>query len=309
MLGIVSVLKIVLPLIVSLGIGYFARKRDIFSAEAIEGMKAFVMQFALPAMLFGLFFTAEYSASILLFAVTMFTLGFVGLGAGFLIGRMLPKQSPMLRYMTTGWEVGMLGYALYGLLFGVENLRFLAVMDFGHVLFIFSGFIAALNIRMGCSPKESAKALLTNPIPWAMITGASLAIFGVSRALAPSGVTELIKSLCDFISAPLSCIILVVVGYGIEFNKKNFATAAISVLIRWLVCAALCVAAFLFIGAFIPLSDAMRWAIIILFITPAPYILTMFTLNEQERADVSMSLSLQTMVTVIVFIFIVIFKG
>lgn len=309
MLGIISVLKIVLPLVVSLGIGYFARKRDIFSAEAIEGMKAFVMQFALPAMLFGLFFTAEYSASILLFAVTMFTLGFVGLGAGFLIGRMLPKHSPMLRYMTTGWEVGMLGYALYGLLFGVENLHFLAVMDFGHVLFIFSGFIAALNIRMGCSPKESAKALLTNPIPWAMITGASLAILGVSRALAPSGVTELIKSLCDFISAPLSCIILVVVGYGIEFNRKNFATAAISVVVRWLVCAALCVAAFLFIGAFVPLSDAMRWAIIILFITPAPYILTMFTLNEQERADVSMSLSLQTMVTVIVFIFIVIFKG
>ena len=122
MSNIVSILKIVLPLIVSLGIGFFARKRALFSAEAIEGMKTLVMKIALPAMLFGLFFTAEYSVSILLFAATMFTLGFVGLGLGFLLGRFLDKRSPMLRYMTTGWEVGMLGYALYALLFGTENL-------------------------------------------------------------------------------------------------------------------------------------------------------------------------------------------
>ncbi len=304
----VSILKIVLPLIVSLGIGFFARKRDILSPEAIEGMKTFVMKFALPAMLFGLFFTAEYTPSILLFAVTMFTLGFVGLGLGFLIGKPLEKRSPMLKFMTAGWEVGMLGYALYALLYGAENLRYLALLDFGHVLFVFSGFTAALSAHLGCSSKESVKALVRNPIPWAMVIGSLLAILGVSRALAPSGVTDLIKTLCNFVSAPLSCVILIVVGYGIEFSGKNFATAAISVAIRTLVCAALCVAALLILGALIPLSDAMRWAIIILFITPAPYIMTMYTRNEQERADVSMSLSLQTMVTVLEFIVITIIK-
>lgn len=306
MQGIVSILKIVLPLVVSLGIGFFARKRDILSPEAIEGMKTFVMKFALPAMLFGLFFTAEYEPSILLFAATMFTLGFIGLGLGFLIGKPLEKRSPMLKFMTAGWEVGMLGYALYALLLGAENLRYLALLDFGHVLFVFSGFTAALSAHLGCSSKESLKALVRNPIPWAMVIGAALAIFGVSRALAPSGVTDLIKTLCNFVSAPLSCVILIVVGYGIEFSGKNFATAAISVAIRSLVCAALCVAALLILGALMPLSDPMRWAIIILFITPAPYIMTMYTRNEQERADVSMSLSLQTIVTVLEFIVITI---
>ena len=67
MQNIVSILKIVLPLILSLGIGFFARKRAILTPEAIDGMKTFVMKFALPAMLFGLFFTAEYAPSILLF--------------------------------------------------------------------------------------------------------------------------------------------------------------------------------------------------------------------------------------------------
>jgi len=246
--------------------------------------------------------------SILVYAITMFVLGFAGLGLGFLIGKPLEKRSPMFRYMTTGWEVGMLGYALYALLFGAENLRNMATLDFGHVLFIFSGYIAVLYSRIGCTKKESLQALLTNPIPWAMIIGAALAMLGVSRALAPSGVTDLIKSLCDFVAAPLSCVILIVVGYGIEFSGKNFVTAAISVLVRTLVCAALCAVALLVFGAFIPLTDEMRWAVIILFMTPAPYILTVFTNNEQERADVSMSLSLQTIVTVLIFIGIAIFK-
>ena len=308
MQNIVPILKIVLPLIISLGIGFFARKRDILSPEAIDGMKQFVMKFALPALLFGLFFTAEYSLSILLYAVTMFVLGFAGLGVGFLIGKPLAKRSPMYRYMTTGWEVGMLGYALYALLFSAENLRNMATLDFGHVLFVFSGYIAVLYARIGCTRKESLQALVTNPIPWAMIAGAALAMLGVSRALAPSGVTELVKSLCDFIAAPLSCVILIVVGYGIEFSGKNFVTAAISVLVRTLVCAVLCAVALIVFGAFLPLTDAMRWAVIILFMTPAPYILTIFTNNEQERADVSMSLSLQTIVSVLIFIGIAIFK-
>jgi len=307
MKNIVSILKILLPVIISLGIGFFARKRAILSPESIDGMKTLVMKFALPSLVFGLFFTTEYSWSMLLFGVTIFVMGFAGLGIGLLIGKPLEKRSPMLKYMTTGWEVGMLGYALYALLFGAENLHNMAMLAFGHILFIFSGYFAALYTRIGFSRKESLKALVTNPIPLAMIAGASLALFGVSRALAPSGVTELIKSLCDFVAAPLSCVILIVVGYGIKFSRKNFATAAISVALRVLVCGALCTAALLFVGAFVPLTEAMRWAIIILFTLPASFLLTMFTLNEQERADVSMSLSLQTIFCILLFIGITIF--
>lgn len=307
MKDIVSILKILLPVIISLGIGFFARKRAVFSPEAIEGMKTLVMKFALPSLVFGLFFTTEYSWSMLLFGVTIFVIGFAGLGIGLLIGKPLEKRSPMLKYMVTGWEVGMLGYALYALLFGAENLSNMALLAFGNILFLFSGYFDALYTRIGCSRKKSLKALLTNPIPLAMIAGASLALFGVSDALAPSGVTELIKSICDFIAAPLSCVILIVVGYGIKFSKENFSTAAISVALRVLVCGVLCTASLLFVGAFVPLPEAMRWAIIILFTLPASFLLTMFTFNEQERADVSMSLSLQTIFSILVFIGITIF--
>lgn len=301
---LLEILNTVLPLLISLGIGFFARKKGILSAEAIDGMKTFALKFALPAMLFGLFFTAEYSVSILLFAVTMFVMGYLGLGLGYLLSRLFSSRSPMLRFMTTGWEVGLLGYGLYTLLYGVENLRYMAVMDFGQVLFVFSGFITALNARNGQSLKESLKGLLPNPIPWAMISGAALAIAGVSRLLEPSGVTALITSVCDFLAAPLSCLIFVVVGYGIVFTRKNFSTAILSVVLRTLVCGILCILALWVLGSIITLSDPMRWAVILIFLTPAPFILTLYAADEQERADVSMSLSMQTVLTVVVFIVI-----
>ena len=299
-----EILNTILPLLISLGIGFFARKKNILSQEAIDGMKTFALKFALPAMLFGLFFTAEYSVSILLFAVTMFAMGYLGLGLGYLFSRPFSARSPMLRFMTAGWEVGLLGYGLYALLFGIENLRYMAVMDFGQVLFVFSGFITALNARNGQSLKESLKSLLPNPIPWAMIAGAVLAIAGVSKALEPSGITTLITSVCDFLAAPLSCLIFVVVGYGIIFTKKNLATAVLSAVLRTLVCGILCVLALWIIGSVVTLSDPMRWAVILIFLTPAPFILTLYATNEQERADVSMSLSVQTMVSILAFIVI-----
>ena len=308
MQNLVYILSVVLPLLIALGLGFYTRKKNILSAQAIEGMKTFVVKFALPAMLFGLFFTAEFESSLLVFSGATFVLGYLGLGFGVLVAKPFVKRSPMLQYMNVGWEVGLMGYALFALLFGVENLRYMALMDFGQVLFVFSGFVTALNARSGCSAKDSLKSLLPNPVPWAMLAGAILAILGVSRALEPSGVTGLITSICSFVSAPLSCLIFIVVGYGIEFSKKNFATAAISAVMRTLVCGVLCVAALFFIGLFFPLSDPMRWAIIIIFLTPAPFILSLYTTSEQERADVSISLSLQTLFSVLAFIGIAIFK-
>jgi len=184
----------------------------------------------------------------------------------------------------------------------------MALMDFGQVLFVFTGFVTALNARSGHGFRDSVRALLPNPIPWSMLIGAILAILGVSRALEPSGITDLITTVCNFVAAPLSCVIFVVVGYGIEFSRKNIGTAAIAAVMRIVVCGALCALALFFIGSFVPLSDPMRWAIILIFITPAPFILTMYTKTEQERADVSMSLSLQTIVSVLAFIVIAIIK-
>jgi hypothetical protein len=309
MQNLVYILSIVLPLLIALGLGFYTRKKNILSPEAIEGMKTFVVKFALPAMLFGLFFTAEFESSLLVFSATTFVLGYLGLGFGILVAKPFVKRSPMLQYMNVGWEVGLLGYALFALLFGAENLRYMALMDFGQVLFVFSGFFTLLYARNGQGLKESFKSLLKNPIPWSMLLGVAFAASGASKALEPSGIASLIVSICSFLSAPLSCLIFIVVGYGIEFNKKNIGTAVVSAILRTFVCSILCLVSLFVVGKFLVLSEAMRWAVIMFYLSPAPYVLTIFALNDQERADISMSLTMQTIVSISAFILIVLIRG
>jgi hypothetical protein len=45
------------------------------------------------------------------------------------------------------------------------------------------------------------------------------------------------------------------------------------------------------------------------YLAPAPYVLTIFALNDQERADISLSLTMQTIVSISAFILIVLFRG
>ena len=57
---IVTVVSIVLPVLIAMGIGYFAKKKNIFSAEGVEGMKGFVTKFCLPLVIFGTFYNATF---------------------------------------------------------------------------------------------------------------------------------------------------------------------------------------------------------------------------------------------------------
>ena len=85
----------------------------------------------------------------------------------------------------------------------------------------------------------------------------------------------------------------VITAMAPSIKRLAWATSLISAALRSLVCSVLCLIALYVIGLFVPLSEAMRWAVILIFLTPAPFILTLYARSEQERADVSMSLSLQ----------------
>ena len=55
----ISVIKRVFPVFLALVLGYLCKRRRIISPEGIEGLKKLSMSFALPATLFGVFFSAR----------------------------------------------------------------------------------------------------------------------------------------------------------------------------------------------------------------------------------------------------------
>ena len=249
--------------------------------------------------MFSVFFSADYSADIVICALTVFCTIGLGLAIGKLFCR-ITRSPRLLAFMMTGCEVGMLGYPFYILLFGSENLQNMAMLDLGHVTFIFTIYVTLLR-NGGGGVKASLKNMAKTPILWAIAAGAVFGATGLSKLLEPSGAAAVIKASADFIAAPLSCTILFVIGYGVELNRRTIGPALRSVAARYVCCALLCLFALTVIGLFMPVTDMLRWAVIMIFILPAPYIIPLFVTDDAEKSYASVCLSVQTLFSVAFF--------
>ena len=115
--------EIVLPVLVSLLLGWVSRLRGILSRAQIDGLKTFVVTFSLPAVLFMAFAEIAYGLDVLLTCLAVFA----ACTAMLFIGKLFRRENPLLPFLVTGFEAGMMGYSLYTLLFGAENLNVMAV--------------------------------------------------------------------------------------------------------------------------------------------------------------------------------------
>ncbi len=76
----------------------------------------------------------------------------------------------------------MLGYALFGILLGSDKITEFALMDIGHVLAIFTVYIAMLKGVGGTrrtTKKEVIKGILSTPVLLAVLTGVVLSVTGI----------------------------------------------------------------------------------------------------------------------------------
>ena len=124
----IAVIQTALPVFLALGLGMLCRSRGFLSREGVDALKKVVINLTLPFVLLGAFATAEYSVSALILPALMFGICCLALGLGFLAVRIFRIKGRLTAFLASGFEAGMLGYALFALLFfGVLDvpLRFL----------------------------------------------------------------------------------------------------------------------------------------------------------------------------------------
>ena len=157
-----DVIRMVLPVLVMIGIGYFCNRTQIFDMNGLKGLKALLGDIMLPVMLFNAFFTAAYSVRV----VVVFLVVFIGYGIAIALGYVLrPAVKPYGKYLPfllASAEGGMLGYALYGLIVGSQSG--FAAVDLGQTVFAYTVWLGCLTSVDG--EKVDAKALLKNMLPW-----------------------------------------------------------------------------------------------------------------------------------------------
>lgn len=92
------------------------QREKLIRPEGIEGLQALVMNFTLPISLFYTFYRAGVKADTVIFPVTFFVVTAGGIFAGRLLCKLVKEKDVYFPFTLTGYEAGMLGYALFGIL-------------------------------------------------------------------------------------------------------------------------------------------------------------------------------------------------
>ena len=298
-----EILRIILPVTLMLLTGILCRKKRLMDRAGIDALKTVAVQIGLPAVLLHTFAAAEYSLATLIVPLIMFLVCVLAWVLGKALGKKLNLQNRFVPFLTTGFEAGMLGYALFTLLYGSERLADFARIDLGQVLFVFTLYKVLLGMESEeePEPRRLFREMALSPIILAIVAGVLLGVTGIYQALIPSGAAGVLDACTDFISAPVSALILLAIGYDLVLRDIPWREAMKAAGLRLLIMAVLCAAVILLFRLLWPQA---RWdrAVWLMFLLPPPYVLPVFSTDETQRVYVSSVLSLSTLITLLGFV-------
>ena len=307
---LMEVLQTVLPVVLMIGIGMLCRRRSLISREGVNALKAVVVNITLPAVLLNAFATTRYTFMDVVIPLMMFAVCFIAWALGKVLGRALKLSSKFVPFLTTGFEAGMLGYALFNMLYGASRTAEFARIDLGQVLFVFTLY----KVLLGFETSERAdlgqllKEMALSPIILAIAAGVLLGATGLYQALVPSGVSGIFDACTSFVSAPTSAIILLTIGYDLVLGDIPWASTGKVVALRFVIMMVLRTAFILILNALWP-TAGLAAAINVMFILPPPFVLPVFADDADQRVYVSSALSVSTLVAIAGFAVLAIIGG
>lgn len=292
------ILQTALPVLAALALGVLCRKLNFLTRDGVDTLKKVVVNLTLPAVVFAAFATAEYSLQTIAIPVLVFLLCCLGLVLGRLLARLLRLPGRVTPYLAAGFEAGMLGYALFALLFPQESSARFAILDLGQTLFVFTLYKALLS--GGKETKSLWKDIVNTPILWGAFAGLLVGATGLFAWMTRNGSAAVVTSLTDFLSAPTGMMILLAVGYDLDFAQIRWRETARFVVLR-LAAMAILFAVLLLVNRTLLHGIIFEGAALLLFILPPPYVLPIFADEPSQRAQISSALSALTVVTLLLF--------
>ena len=293
---LISVLQTALPVFLALMLGMLCRSKGFLSREGVDALKKVVLNITLPAVLFQAFATTQYTVDTLILPVTMFGICCLALALGFLITKLSGNQSRLSPFLASGFEAGMLGYALFALLFPGESASRFAILDLGQTLFVFTLYKVLLSGKRDW--RAIGRDMLTSPILWAVAAGVVTGASGLYQAL--GSVSGILDSVTGFISAPTGMIILLTVGYDLVLGDIPWKKTAGAIAMR-LGVMAVCLGVLLGLNRWVLGGAIFPGAAILMVLLPPPYVIPVFADEPAERVQIASALSALTLVTIVLF--------
>ena len=301
-----DVLGSVLPVLALIGLGVLLRPLGVLNDAAVAGLKRVIVSVSLPAVLFTTFLTTKFALEHALVVATVFVVCLVLLGLGYAFKR-LTNGSPYAPFLFTGFELGMLGFALFAAVYGSGQLPALGVLALGHELFIWFVFVTLLRATSHSrqSIGGTLRSLATSPVIIAILLGLILNAAGLGDLLGRGVLGTALGTTLKYLAAVIVPLVLMIVGYGSRLTAAGVREALPLVATRLVVVIvlALLIGRGLFVGL-LGLPTIYAHAAFTLMVLPPPFIVPLF-IPQGRRSDLGYTnnvLSLYSLASVAVFV-------
>jgi predicted permease len=294
----------VLPVLLVIALGALLRRLGLLSERTAGELKRLVVNVTLPAILFLAFARLDAQARALTLVATMFAACLAGLLIGSLLRRLLRVQARTFPMLLTGFEAGMMGYALYASIYGAENLHRFALVDLGHVVFVFAVLIPVLQrATHGARPLgETLAGLLRSPVLVAIAAGLVAGWVGLLPALAAAPVLAGVPEAVALVGSLTTPLVALLIGHDLRLRLRGLGRPALALALRLLlwIPAGLAIA-LLVVRRWLGLDDGYVAAVLLMVVLPPPFVIPIF-LPERERDELEFTVSTLALATLVTLV-------
>ena len=300
-----KVMEIISPVLVMIVLGILCRQWQLLNKNGIDNMKALVTNIMLPVAIFHALATSDYGTETAKLVGIMFVMLVVSFCIGFLMKPLMTEHyRKYLPFMVSVYEGGSMAYPLYTSLCGAENLSQIAVLDIAGLLFGFSIYMGMLGqVENGekINVKKLAVSAVKTPAFIASVLGIIAGLTGVIKFILVSPAGGIYTSVENILTAALTAIILIVVGFSMELTPELLGPCVRTIVMRIVLQAVMIMGVLLAVHIFIGNNKLLDLAVITYMSSPATFSMQTFLKREDGSAYVSTTNSIYCIVSIVVY--------
>lgn len=296
----------VLPVLLLFALGACFRRIGFVQPATIQELKKLIVNVTLPAVLFLAFAAVTLEPGHLAVAALVFVLCTLVLLAGRFLHGAAGTSSGYLPPLLTGFEAGMMGYAIFTAVYGAENVFNFAVVDLGQVVFVFFILVPFVQrLGSGATPfRQTVRGFLTTPVILSIAGGILINRLGIMPALTTFPLTNAVFDTAGLLGAVTTPLIGIVIGYEVNLQRRGLSAPLRTVGVRlaiWVVLGLLLNV--LVVSRLFPGDRMLQAAVMTMFVLPPPFVIPLFMRNAtpDDQSYVVNTLSLATLVTLVAF--------
>ena len=305
---ILDALGRVLPILLLFALGAVMRRKAWLAPSTVADLRRFVLTVTLPSALFLTFLHVDLEARHLPIVAAVFLVSVVILAIGPVLLRPFGVRSEYGGPLLTGFEDGMLGYAIFGGVFGQAALYHLGIVDLGQVLFVFFVLATVLARRStGVRPGFAAtiRGVISTPVIIAILCGVLGRLIGLGDILAGSPILASIPTTLGLLGACTTPIIGIVIGYSTTLRLGALRRPTITIAVRLAIWLLLAVAFDrLVVEGVLGLDRLFGAALFTAAVMPPPFVIPLYMgarATDEDRSYVTDALSVATLATLVLF--------